>query len=665
MTDSQKPLPGRAEQPAPDSRLVEELPAEQVEELVRELDAESNYRKLVGPVAKLVSLIAISLSVFQLYTAWYPLESIKQRAAHLTFVLVLTFLLYPARKGSKRLTWWDILLAAGSLGTAGYMLFRWDDVILRNGYLVPFEYWVGGAGILLVIEAARRVLGKEMVIMAAIFLGYAYFGKYIPGILQHRGYTVPRIIEHMFFSTEGLFGITLGVSATYMFLFILMGSFLTRTGLTRLINDGAMAVAGQSPGGPAKVALVASSLMGTLNGSAVANAASTGAFTIPLMKKVGYKPEFAAAVEGSGSVGGQIMPPVMGAAAFLIAEFLRIDYGRIVLAALIPAVLYYVSLYIMVHLEARKLGLKGLSREQLPALWEVLKARGHMLIPVIIMIYMLLSNYTPMLAGVSAIIATVVVSWLRPETRLSFTGLLGALEDGARGAIGVAVATAVVGFVVGTASLTSLGLNLGNSIVKMAGDNLYLALLFTMITAIVVGTGVPTTATYIIVATVAAPALMKIGIAPLAAHLFVFYYGAMSDVTPPTALAPYTAAGIARSDPQKTTWIAWKLSLAGFIVPFFFATNPSLLLGVQPFTWGGLIPIVAAVIGIAALSAGLQGWMWGPVSWIERLALFVGGLLLIHPELVTDLIGLALVGAVTLWQRFGIGRWKAEGVASP
>ncbi|HYF92343.1 MAG TPA: TRAP transporter permease [Symbiobacteriaceae bacterium] len=630
-----------------------ELNQNQVEELVRELDSESNFRKLAGTIAKVTTLIAIALSVFQLYTSWFPLESIKQRAIHLTFVMVLAFLLYPARKGLKKVGWLDWLMVGGTLATVGYIVVMWDDLIARNGYLVPYEYLVGGAGILLVIEAARRVLGKELVIMAAVFLGYAYFGKHIPGILGHRGYSVERIIEHMFFTTEGVFGITLGVSATYMFLFILMGSFLTGTGLTKLINDGAVALAGRAAGGPAKVALVATSMMGMLNGSAVANAASTGAFTIPMMKKVGYKPEFAAAVEGSGSVGGQIMPPVMGAAAFLIAEFLRIDYGKIVLAAAIPAVLYYVSIYLMVHLEARKLGLRGLPKEELPSLWPILKARGHMLIPVVIMIYMLLSNYTPMLAGVAAIISTVICSWLSPATRLSFRGLLKALEDGARSAVGVAVATAVVGFVIGTASLTSLGLNLGNSIVKMAGDNLYLGLFLTMITAIIVGTGVPTTATYIIVATVSAPALIKMGIAPLAAHLFVFYYGAMADVTPPTALAPYTAAGIARSDPTRTTWISWKLSLSGFIVPYFFATNPELLLGTVPFTVASLIPIVGAIVGILAVSAGLQGWMWRTMTMVERLLVGFGGLLLIHPALLTSAIGLVLVGGVAAWQRFG------------
>ncbi|MGE5577816.1 MAG: TRAP transporter permease [Syntrophothermus sp.] len=629
----------------------------QVDELIREHDAESRFRKLAGTMGVIVAAIAISLSLFQLYTALRPLESIKQRSVHLTFILVLAFLLYPSRKHApkKRPSVLDWLLAAASAGSVGYIFLFWNKVVERNGWLLPYEYFIGTIGILLVLEAARRVLGKELLIMAVVFLGYAYFGRYFPGVFQHRGYTLARIIEHMYFTTEGLFGITLGVSATYMFLFILMGSFLSGTGLTRLINDGAMALAGRSPGGPAKVAVIATGAMGMINGSAVANAASTGAFTIPLMKRVGYRPEFAAAVEGSGSVGGQIMPPVMGAAAFLIAEFLRLDYGRIVLAAFIPAVLYYLSVWLMVHLEALKTGLKGLPPEQLPNLWAVLKERGHMLAPVILMVYLLLTNYTPMVAGLAAIIATVAFSWLRPQTRMTFRGLLKALEDGARGAVGVAIATAVVGFVVGTASLTSLGLNLGNSIVKLSGDNIYLALFLTMITSIIVGTGVPTTATYIIVATVAAPALTKMGIPPLAAHLFVFYYGAMADVTPPTALAPYTAAGIARSDPARTTWIAWRLSLAGFIVPFYFAVSPVLLLGVGQFHWmTTLIGIVTALIGTVALACGLQGYMFREIGMVERGLLLLSSLLLISPGLGASGAGLVILATVAAWQRFGL-----------
>ncbi|MCL4514197.1 MAG: TRAP transporter permease [Firmicutes bacterium] len=628
-----------------------------VEEVIRKHDAESRFRKLTGTVGVIAATTAISLSLFQLYTALRPLESIKQRAVHLTFILVLAFLLYPAggRAPKKRPSLLDWVLAAASAGSVGYIYLFWNSVVERNGWLLPYEYFIGAIGILLVLEAARRVLGKELLIMAVIFLGYAYFGKYFPGVFQHRGYTVARIIEHMYFTTEGLFGITLGVSATYMFLFILMGSFLSGTGLTQLINDSAMALAGRSPGGPAKVAVLATGAMGMLNGSAVANAASTGAFTIPLMKRVGYRPEFAAAVEGSGSVGGQIMPPVMGAAAFLIAEFLRVDYGRIVLAAFIPAVLYYLSVWMMVHFEAIKTGLKGLPADQLPNLWTALRERGHMLIPVILMVYLLLANYTPMVAGLAAIIATVIFSWLRPQTRMSFHGLLKALEDGARGAVGVAIATAVVGFVVGTASLTSLGLNLGNSIVKLSGNNIYLALFLTMITSIIVGTGVPTTATYIIVATVAAPALTRMGIPPLAAHLFVFYYGAMADVTPPTALAPYTAAGIARSDPAKTTWIAWKLSLAGFIVPFYFAVSPVLLLGVGQFHWmTTVIGVVTALIGTVALACSLQGYMFRKAGMVERGFLLLASLLLISPGLGASGAGLAIMAAVGAWQKFGL-----------
>lgn len=633
--------------------LSQNLPPVEVEQVVQQYDAESRFRKLAGPAARVVAAVAVGLSLFQLYTAWRPLESIKQRSLHLMFVLVLAFLLYPASRRSPRTrpSLVDWVLAAASVAAVGYIFVSWGSVVERNGWLLPHEYAIGAVGILLTLEAARRVLGKEMVIMGLAFLAYCYVGRWLPGLLGHRGYSLSRIIEHMYYTTEGLFGITLGVSATYMFLFILMGSFLSATGLTQLISDGALALAGRSPGGPAKVAVLASGAMGMLNGSAVANAASIGAFTIPLMKRTGYRAEFAAAVEGAASVGGQIMPPVMGAAAFLMAEYLRIDYGRIALAAFVPAVLYYLSVYVMVHLEARKAGLKGLPREQLPSLWAVLRQRGHMLIPVALMVYMLLADYTPLYAGLAAVIATVVCSWLRPETRLGLRGILKALEDGARGAVGVAIATAVVGYVVGAASLTSLGLNLGNSIVRLAGNNVWVALLLTMVTSIIVGTGVPTTATYIIVATVAAPALQQMGLLPLAAHLFVFYYGALSDVTPPTALAPYTAAGIARSDPGKTTWIAWKLSLAGFIVPFFFVTSPELLLGVAPFTWHTLVAIASALVGTVALACGLQGYLWAPMGPVARAVLLVAAVLLIDPRIGTSVAGAVLFAAVATWQR--------------
>lgn len=681
-----------------------------VEQIVQQYDSEARYRRLSGFPAAVVAAAAAGLSLFHLYTAGAgPLEALRQRSLHLTLIMILAFLLYPATRRSNRQApaLWDWLLAGASAVTVGYLWYNYEAFIDRNGVVLPWELWLGAAGILLVLEAGRRVLGKELLILALIFLAYAYFGRWLPGILGHRGYGVPRIIEHMFFGTEGIFGIALSVSATYMYLFILMGALLAETGLSQLINGIALRVTGRSPGGPAKVAVLASAFLGMLSGSAVANAASSGPFTIPMMKRAGYSGTFAAAVEGASSTGGQIMPPIMGAAAFLVAEFLGIPYGQVVVAAAIPAVLYYLSLWIMVHLEARRLGLKGLQPHELPRLRAIIREKGHLVLPVLLMVYLLVRNYTPLFAGYWAIVSTFAVAWLWEEARAlaggaaslrhrwylllpgvafvaawlglgqdpsvsafyallvaflialinpqaseSLTALRTSLINGARNAVGVALATAIVGFVVGTASLTSLGLNLGNYIVRFSGDSVLLALFLTMLTCIVVGTGVPTTPTYIIVALVAAPALIRMGVPPLAAHLFVFYYGALADVTPPTALSSYTAAGIAGADPQKTTWVAWKLALTGFIIPYYFALNPILLLNVVPASPGTLLLAVAsATVGVISLSMALQGYALRPATWPERGVLLAASLLLMQPGLVTDLIGLAGLLGVLAAQR--------------
>ena len=682
-----------------------------IEAVVEKYDSEARFRKLTGMPAILLAVVAVGLSFFQLYTAGTgPLEALKQRTLHLTLIMVLAFMLYPAgaRSGRKAPTLVDWALVAATVLSVGYLFYNFKPFILRNGQVLQWEYWIGAVAILLILEAGRRVLGKELLIMAVIFLVYAYAGKYIPGVFGHRGYSVTRIIEHMVFGTEGVYGIALGVSATYMFLFIMMGAMLSETGLSRLINDGAMALAGRSPGGPAKVAVIATGFMGMLNGSAVANAASTGAFTIPVMKRAGYRPEFAAAVEGAGSTGGQIMPPVMGAAAFLISEFLGIPYGRIIVAAAIPAVLYYLSVWMMVHYEAKRTGLRGLTKEELPDFWAVFKDKGHLMLPVILMIYLLIAGRSALFAGYWATVSTFGVAWLweegraliggkvrvaqrwylllpiaaflvaylgfaqdgsaaafwalavafgialfNPQHSQTLAGLRRSLESGARSAIGVALATAIVGFVVGVASLTSLGLNLGASILKFSNGNLLLALLLTMVTSIIVGTGIPTTPTYIIVALVSAPVLIKMSVPPLAAHLFVFYYGALADVTPPTALSSYTAAGIAGADPQKTTWLAWKLAMAGFIIPFYFTTNPVLLLNVVKATpWEIIEAVGTALIGTVCLAMSLQGYALRVAGWIERGALMVAALFLIKPGLTSDAIGLAALFAVLAFQKF-------------
>lgn len=628
-----------------------------VAELIEKYDSEARYRKYAGIMALIIAVLAIAMSFFHLYTAGFGLlESIKQRAVHLLFVLTLVFLLYPARNKTrerKMPTVIDLIWMLLGIISVGYLLLQYDAISLRGGLLNNIDYVFGAIGMIVVFEASRRVLGKGLTTIAAIFLLYSFFGHLIPGVLGHRQFSIERIIEHMFFSTEGLFGIPLGVSATYIFLFILFGAFLQETGMTKFINELALSLAGRSPGGPAKVAVIASGVMGMITGSSVANAATIGSFTIPLMKRSGYKPHFAGAVEAVASTGGQIMPPIMGAAAFIMAEFLRIPYSRIMLAAILPALLYYLAAWVIIHLEAKKNGIEGLPESELPKFTEVLKNGFHLLIPIFVLIYLLVSGVTPLYAATLGIASAVAASWLRKDTRISLRGILRALENGARGALSVATATAAVGFVVGTISLTSLGLVIGNNVIGLAGDSLLLAMIFTMLTSLVMGMGVPTTPMYIIVATVSAPILVKLGVFPLAAHMFVFFYGALAEVTPPVALAAYTAAGIARVQPSKVAWTAVRLALTGFIIPYFFVYSPVLL-----FEGDNKLEIFQAIItssfGVIALAIGLQAWMYKKASWLERILMFAASLLLITPGTTTDLIGAAMFVSVWVWQKISL-----------
>ncbi len=627
---------------------------EVVQELLEKYDSESQYRKYAPKsiLAFLVSAIAILWSTFQLWVAGFgALDAIKMRAIHLTFVLLLVFLIYPFRKRKLKglpsaLDW---LLFSLSLAVGIYIYFASDQLATRGGFPITTDYVFGAIAIIVILEASRRALGKELPILAIIFLLYAYFGKYIPGSFGHSGYSIKRIIEHMYLGTEGIFGIALGVSASYIFLFILFGAFLGETGMAKLINDSSMAIAGTSPGGPAKVAVFASGLMGTISGSAVANVATTGAFTIPLMKSVGYKPYFAGAVEAVASTGGQIMPPVMGAAAFIMAEFLNIPYKDIMIAAVIPAFLYYLAVFVMVHLEALKTGLSGIPKERLPSMKEVIKERGHLVLPLIAIIYLLLKGVTPTFAAFYGIFIAIAASLLRKSTRMSFRSLLAAMEAGAKSSVGVAMATAVVGFIVGVSSLTSLGITLGDNLVSLAHGNLLLTLILAMITAIILGMGMPTTAVYIVAATIAAPSLVKLGVAPLAAHLFVFYFGNISNVTPPVALAAFTGAGIAGADPNKVGWTAARLAIAGFIIPYIWIYSPALI--AQGNAVGILLAAVTATVGVVALGSAVQGYMLTRTNPVQRILLLAGALAMIKPGLITDIVGFAVILFVIFWQK--------------
>jgi len=496
--------------------------------------------------------------------------------------------------------------------------------------------------VILLVEAGRRVVGNVLPCLSMIFLAYCYFGNYAPGIFQIRGYSVSRIIQHMYLTPEGIFGLALGVSATFVIVFIIFGAFLSQSGGARFFNELALAVAGGRPGGPAKVAVVASGLLGTISGSSVANVATTGAFTIPLMKRVGYEPYYAGAVEACASTGGQLMPPIMGAGAFVMSEFLGIPYLTIAGAAVIPAFLYYTAIFTNVHIRARKKGLEGLPKEQLPVFKEVMLSDGHLIIPVIVIIVTLLMKYTPLRAGFIGVVSVVLVSSLKKKTRMNFATVVRALEDGARGALGVALACALVGFIVGTSSLTSLGLTISNNIIDIAGGNLLLTLVMSMCACIILGMGLPTTANYIVCSTIIAPALIGMSVLPLAAHLFVFYFGIMADITPPVCLAAFTGAGIAGASPSKTGFTATRIAIASFMLPYCFVYNPMLLLQKVVF-WELVILVLSALLGVIMLAGALEGWMFRDLKGYERATAGSCALIAIHHSLAISIFALLVL----------------------
>ncbi len=630
--------------------------AAEVDAILEKYDPESRFLKLTGPWLILVKIIAVLFSLFQLYTALFGLlEAQLQRPTHLMFALTLIYLLYPTRKPKKtghtgpQIHPADLALSLLSVIVASYSLITYENLMESAGIYSTTDYVMAVLGILLTLEATRRVVGLPIVIIASCFLLYAYLGSYFPGFLNHRGYEIKRIVTQMWFTTEGILGIPLGVSATFIFLFILFGSFLTSTGIMTFFIDISNAVAGWASGGPAKVAVMTSALEGTVSGSSVANTVGSGSFTIPLMKSLGYKPEFAGAVEAASSTGGQIMPPVMGAAAFLMAEFINVPYITIAKAAVIPALLYFTGVWVVVHFEAKKCGLKGLSRDQLPNLWKVLKKDSHLILPLIAIIYLLVEGYTPMRAALGGLGLCIIVGMFRKATRLNLTRLLDTLEAGARSALGVALACATAGIIVGVVTLTGLGIKMGDGLLALSGGLLIPTLIFTMVTSLILGMGAPTTANYIITATCAAPAILKLGVPVLAAHMFVFYFGIIADITPPVCLAAFAGAAIAKADPIKTGINATKLAIAAFFVPYIFVYNPEMLL--INATLGTVIQIViTSIIGMVGIGAAVEGWYWTRTAWWERIALLMGGLMLVIPGTITDLTGVGLLALVTAIQ---------------
>lgn len=632
------------------------------EEVMQKFDKESDKRNLTGLWDKLVSFICIAFAVFQLYTATFGvLDAHLQRAIHLAFGFSLIYLLYPGRKSWSRevVHPLDVIFAVLSVSSALYIVVFYNELVLRAGMNTEFDFSIAFIGTLLLFEAARRVVGWPMLTVALFFMFYAFAGPYMPGILAHRGVGMQEMFDHLFFTTEGIFGTPLGVSSTFIYLFILFGSYLEATGLGKLFIDLANAVAGWAAGGPAKVAVLSSGLMGTVSGSSVANVAGTGAFTIPMMKKLGYRPAFAGAVEAAASTGGQLMPPVMGAAAFLMAEFVGVPYIEVVKAAVIPALLYYIGVWLGVHYEAKKYGLKGTPRDQLPKFGKLFMEKGHLILPLAIIVYLLVSGYTPMRAALWAIALTLICSCLRKSTRITFKDVVRGLIEGSKGVLGVLIACATAGVIIGVVTKTGVGLKLATALLDLAGGNLLPAMFFTMITSLLLGMGVPTTANYVITSTIAAPALVQMGVPVLAGHMFAFYFGIVADVTPPVALAAYAGAGISGADPMKTGVAAAKLAIAAFIVPYIFVLSPELLMiDATPFTI--TFACTTAIIGMWGVSIAMIGFCQSKLNVLQRLLFFIGGLNMIIPGAVTDAIGVVILAVAFFWQRMNKNKGPIE-----
>ena len=652
-------------------KLEHVLTEQETEDLIAHFDRESNVRRFTGVCDILIKGL---LLLFAAYVFWVTLianlpEQIR-RCAFLGILVFIGYMLYPVRRGmTKRknyIPWYDFVL--GTLGAIAffYYVVNFNVIIERAARLRPLDVYVGVMGIIILAELCRRVVGLPILVVAAGFVTYALTA----------GFSLRRVVHQLFYTTDGIIGTPIGVCSTFIVLFIFLASFLEKSGIANFFIDLANSVAGFSAGGPAKVAVIASALFGMISGSSVANTVGSGSITIPTMKRTGYKGEFAAAVEASASTGGQIMPPIMGAAAFLMAELTGISYPKIVVAAILPAVLYFTGIFLMVHFEAKKLGLKGLAKEEIPHFGKLLLTRGYLFLPIVILIGLMNFGFTPAYAACYAILSAFLVSFFNKETRFTRAKLADAFVGGSRNAIGVAIACAVAGIIIGIVSLTGIGQLLIGKLITIVnhpffvstGTSLILALFFTMITCLILGMGVPTTANYVIMATIAAPMVMRtaadlgIVVPILAAHMFVFYFGIVADITPPVALAAYAGAAIAQSNPIKSGITATRLAITAFIIPYIFIFNPAMLLiDITPLKFIQII--FSSFLGMWSLASGNEGFMLQKVTWPWRLAAVAGGLLLIDPGIVSDFIGLSLITAVIIVQVIGRRKKFIKGTA--
>lgn len=619
----------------------------------------SRLRKII------LFILGVFLSLFHLYSGGYqPLVAQTQRCVHVGIGLAMIFILFPSKKQedgdeNKLFLFTDVLFSILSIVCVGYFSVSLDSLAYRLGCPSMADILISTIGIMLLLEACRRLLGLALPIISVGFLLYALFGPYFPGILKHRGCDFKWLITHIFLSTEGVFGIPVGVSATYVFLFVLFAVGLEKTGGGQFFLDLAYSLFGRYRGGPAKVAVVASALMGTISGSAVANVAGTGCITIPLMKKTGYDAKSAGAIEAVASSGGLIMPPIMGAAAFVMSEFLGIPYLKIIVAAAIPAVLYYVAVFAAVDFKAGSMGLKGLKAEELPVFREIMKKGFQFIIPLVVLIFCLVVILsTPQKAaflGFISIILIYIFTLLKNKDYKELKKILLILVEGSKGALPIIVACACAGIVIGVISLTGVGFMLSGALLEIGGQNMFLLLFITMCSSLILGMGLPVTACYIILAVLSAPSLVKLGVNPIAAHLFVIYFGVLSGITPPVALAAYVASGIAEDKPMSVAVEACKIGIVAFILPYMFIYNPVLL--IQDVTAVSMITaIITGLIGSIMIAAGTQGYLFTKANPIQRIMLIIGSIMLLFPEVYTDFIGIVSIVVVVVWQKNMVSR---------
>ena len=619
---------------------------------------ETSKPRLVDSVTKsLAMILLIASSLFALYTCGFGLKSaLTQRSIHWAFLVTSIFLVYPTVK-KGRMHWWDVCLAALAAVSPLLILFTWQKNAMRIVSPSTLEIALYILGVVIVLEATRRSMGPALPIIAIIFIVYALLGKYMPTAIQHKGFTISGLATYLYSTSEGVLGMAMGTSATYIIAFVIFGAFLAVSGAGQLFVDLSLSLTGRSRSGPAYATILSNALMGIISGSPVANVVTTGAFTLPLLKKSKYPTIDGAALLAVAAAGSMFTPPVMGAAAFLIADYLSVPYGDVIMASLVPALLFYISLFVAADVASARGGLKGVSRAELPDWKEAMKKRGILIVPIIFLVGMIVAGYSALKAAFYAVILIVVLSMVRKETRMVPKKILKALQDGSKDCLSIAAACACAGIIVGVVSCTGIGVKFSSMLIRMSANNPILALILTMIACLIMGMGLPPTAVYLIMAALTVPALISMGIIPIAAHFFVFYFSCIGCITPPVALAAFASAAVARTDAFKTGWKAFRMGLVAYIVPYMFVLNPVLLLQDTGNGFEKVLAIATALIGVIFLTYGVEGYFRGKKAHlIPRLLFLAGALLMMVPGWLTDVIGAAALVAGILLTRVFKGR---------